>query len=179
MRAVRKLLPGGVDQLCEALEDARLHAFVRQPFLASAFYDLLPMYPLTANLAAVLGAPYESFLRAGIAEQARYDALRVFHRMYDGAGIDDLRTRVARFDAQYMDFGRTEATREGERRIVFRLHDAPAYVAPWLATMKAAYTEEAAHIVGAEGAHCTARGPAPSGTRDGFPLVVIESDLRW
>jgi hypothetical protein len=59
------------------------------------------------------------------------------------------------------------------------LHDSPAYVAPWLTPMKVAYAEEAARIVGAEGARCTARAPVPSGTRDGFPLVLVACDLRW
>jgi hypothetical protein len=179
MRGVSKLLSGGVDQFCEALVDARLHDFVRQPFLASAWYDVLPMYPLASTLAGLLGAPFEEFVRAGIAQQARYDATHVFHRMYDGAAVEDIPVRLSRFEGQYLDFGRTDSTLEGAGRMVARLHDVPAYVAPWLATMKAAYTEEAARIVGASGAQCTALPSVPSGTRAGFPLVLVTCDMRW
>jgi hypothetical protein len=179
MRAVSKLLPGGIDGLCEALDDTRLHDFVRQPFLASAWYDVLPMYPLTSALAGLLGAPFEEFVRAGISQQARYDATHVYHRMYEGAAVDDIPSRLSRFEAQYLDFGRTDSSLEGTGRMIAHLHDVPGYVAPWLATMKAAYTEEAARIAGAAGAQCTAQPPVPSGTRAGFPLVLVTCDLRW
>jgi serine/threonine protein kinase len=177
--AVRKLLPGGVDELCAALDDARLHAFVRQPFLASAWYDVLPMYPLTAALAALVGRPYDAFVRAGILEQARHDALHVFHRMYDGATVEDLVRRMPRFDAQYFDFGRTVIGLQAPGHIVVELRETPAYATPWLGRMKSAYTEEAARILGARRAECVERPPAPAGSRDGFPLVSLAADLRW
>ena len=113
VRAVSKLVAGGVDRFCESLEDVRLREFVRQPFLATGLYDILPMYPLTAQLAGLLGAPYKDFLREGIHEQARYDATHVFHRMYDGAAVEEMPTRITRFEAQYYDFGRSDSSLEG------------------------------------------------------------------
>ena len=179
MRAVSKLVVGGIDRFCDSLEDVRLRGFVRQPFLAASLVDILPIYPLTAHLAALLSAPYKEFLRAGIPEQARYDAGHVFRRLYDGAQVDEMPARITRFEGQYYDFGRSDCTLEGPGHMVLRLHRAPAYVAPWLSTMKAAYTEEAARIIGASDAQCTARHPAPDGEHDGFPLVTIACELRW
>jgi hypothetical protein len=178
VRAVSRLLPGGVDQLCSTLSDKGLSAFVTQPFLASGFYDVLPIYPLTATLAAMARVPFERFLREGSFEQARYDAAHVFRRMYDGAGIEDVPERVARFEAQYYDFGRTEA-RLSPGLIVLHRHDVPEYVSPWLASMKSGYTEEVARIVGASRPHCTARTPVPGHPREGYPLVSISCELRW
>jgi hypothetical protein len=176
---VSRLLPGGIDQLGAAFRDARLAAFVAQPFLASGFYDVLPIYPLTATFAALLRIPFEKFLREGSFEQARYDAAHVFLRMYDGAGIDDLPERIIRFEGQYYDFGRTEVKAPASGVFVLCRHEVPEYVAPWLTSMKAGYSEEVARIVGASRPHCTALTPVPTGERSGYPLVSVMCELRW
>jgi hypothetical protein len=54
---VSRTLPHGLDDLCEALDDAALREFVRQPFLASSRYDVLPIRPLMMTLARLLGRP--------------------------------------------------------------------------------------------------------------------------
>jgi hypothetical protein len=179
VRAASRLAPGGIDRFCGALADARLAAFVTQPFLASGFYDLLPIYPLTATLAALLRIPFDRFVREGTFEQARYDAAHVFRRMFEGKTVEDIPGCVERLEAQYYDFGRTEARMPSPGLIVLHLHDAPEYVSPWLTAMKAGYAEEAARIVGASRPHCTGCTPVPGGKRDGHPLVSVWCELRW
>ncbi len=177
--AASSLVPGGMEKFCWALGDARLAAFVGQPFLASGFYDLLPIYPLTATLAALMRVPFERFLREGASEQARYDAAHVFRRMFEGKGVEDIPDCVNRFEAQYYDFGRTEAKMPSPGLIVLQLHETPEYVSPWLTAMKAGYTEEVARIVGAPRPHCTGGTPVPGGARDGHPLASVWCELRW
>jgi hypothetical protein len=179
VRAAARLVPGGIDGFCRAFADKRLSAFVAQPFLASGFYDLLPIYPLTATLAALLRTPFDRFVREGTFEQARYDAAHVFRRMFESKGVEDIPDCVPRLEAQYYDFGRTEARMPTPGLIVLQLHDAPEYVSPWLTAMKAGYAEEAARILGASRPHCTGGTPVPGGTRDGHPLVSVWCELRW
>jgi hypothetical protein len=172
-------MPGGLDALCDALDDPALRDFVRQPFLASGWYDLLPIQPITHALAKLVHRPFAAVVRTGTMAQARYDAVHVFHRMYDGATVEDMPARIPRFNAQYLDFGRSEVTWAGTKRIVSRCHDAPAYSAEWQGTMMAAYTEESARIGGATGAEATTLPIVALPSRGGFRLATIGCELRW
>jgi hypothetical protein len=111
--------------------------------------------------------------------QARYDALHVFHRLYATSTITDMPTRVPRFNAQYLDFGRSEVVWSGPKQLVSRLHDAPAYSAEWQNAMMAAYTEESARIGGATGVVVTSLPPVALPSRGGFRLATIGCELRW
>jgi hypothetical protein len=172
-------LPGGLDALCEALADARLREFARQPFLASGWYDLLPILPITIAMSEMVGVPFLALVRTGTIAQVRYDALKIFHRMFDGATVEDIPARMPRFNAQYLDFGKTVVTQPEPRLIVVRLEGAPAYSAPWQGTMMAAYTEETARLTGAQGVEATVVAPIASGVQAGFPLVTLGTELRW
>jgi hypothetical protein len=172
-------MSGGLDALCGALEDARLRDFVRQPFLASAWYDLLPIRPITMAMAGLVGVPFLALVRSGTISQARYDALKVFHRMFDGATVEDIPSRIPRFNAQYLDFGHTAATQQEPKRIAVRFEGAPAYTAAWQGAMMSAYTEETARLAGGQGVEITMYPPVPAGSHAGFPLVTLVSELRW
>jgi hypothetical protein len=172
-------LPGGLDALCEALDDARLRDFVRQPFLASGWYDLLPVLPITMAMAEMVGVPFLALVRTGTIAQVRYDALKIFHRMFDGAMVEDIPSRMPRFNAQYLDFGKTVVTQPEPRLIVVRFEGAPAYSSAWQGTMMSAYTEETARLTGGQGVEATVIPPVASGAQAGFPLVTLGTELRW
>ncbi|HEY3818031.1 MAG TPA: hypothetical protein VGL81_12715 [Polyangiaceae bacterium] len=172
-------MPGGLDAFCDVLDDPALRDFVRQPFLASGWYDLLPIQPISHAMAKLLGQPFDAVVRAGTIAQARYDALHVFHRLYDVATVRDMPSRVPRFNAQYLDFGRSEVTWTGPRRLLSRLHEAPAYSAEWQSAMMAAYTEESARIGRAVGVAVTSLPPVALPSRSGFRLVTIGCELTW
>jgi hypothetical protein len=165
--------------VCQASSDPRLPEFLRQPFLASGLYDVLPIYPLSAAIAEVAGQQYEAMVRTGTAMQARYDAEHVFHRMYAGATVEDIGNRVQRFNTQYMDFIVTEAGLEAPNHVVQRQSGIPAYIYPWISLMTAAYMQEAALIAGAKTAEGTPRPPISAGSKHGFPIVTMITDLRW
>ena len=172
-------LPGGLDALCELLDDERLRDFVRQRFLASGWYDLLPIQPITMAMASMVGMPFLAMVRTGTIAQVRYDALKVFHRMYDGASVEDMPSRMPRFNAQYLDFGRTTVSLPEPRRMLVRFEGAPAYSAAWQGAMMAAYTEETARLAGAQGVEMTTQAPAPAGAQAGLPLVTLVGEMRW
>jgi hypothetical protein len=123
--------------------------------------------------------PFSAVVRSGTIAQARYDALHVFHRMYDGATVEDLPARVPRFNAQYLDFGRSEVIWTEPKRILSRLHETPAYAAEWQSAMMAAYTEESARIGGATGVEVTSLAPVALPSRGGFRIATIGCELRW
>jgi hypothetical protein len=176
---VNKALPGGVEALCAALPDPRLAPFIRQPFMATSRYDVLPFHPLSVTLARRLSTPVESMIRTATAMQARYDAKTVYKRIFDATQVSDIADRIGRFNRQYYDFGQFTGTLLGSNRVESRSEGIPAYIASWFAPMHGAYTEEGMRIAGAREVALISQSIEPSGRRDGYPLVTVRMELRW
>jgi tRNA A-37 threonylcarbamoyl transferase component Bud32 len=178
-RFIGRVLPGGLDELVDALEEPSLRTFVRQPFLASSRYDVLPIRPLLAVLARLLGRPFIELTRETAAAQARYDARTVFRQMFGGATLDDWHERATRFGAQYYTFGRFEGKREGPG-VALTIHEGvPEYLAPWYGPMQAAYAEETIRVLGGKNVKGEALPWHRSGELDGLVLVTTCTRTRW
>jgi serine/threonine protein kinase len=175
---VERLLPGGLDRLCSELEDPTLREFIRQPFLATSRYDVLPFVPLSATLARLASQPFDAFVRAATEAQARYDARTVYKRLYDGATKQDAAQRIARFEAQYNDFGDFDAWFDGPNVLVLQRSRFPAYLSPWYRVMHPAYTVEATSIIGMP-AKATEQAATPAGRRKGLDLVTCRCEVHW
>jgi hypothetical protein len=152
---------------------------VQQPFLASGRYDILPFLPLFTTLARLIDAPFETFVRSTAAAQARYDGQTVFKAMWSRASVENLAECVARFGAQYYDFGKFSGSVPEPNVMVIEHSDVPAYLFPWYRPMHVSYTAECMRLLGA--AEVTANEPEaiPAGSRGGFPLVSTRIELRW
>jgi serine/threonine protein kinase len=174
----RTALPGGLDALCEQLDDDSLRQFVRQPFLATSRYDVLPFVPLSATLARMVGTSFDEFVRRASMAQARYDARTVYQRLYDGATKQDTPARIARFEAQQNDFGAFEAWFDGPDLLFLQRTGMPAYLAPWYGVMHPAYTQEATELIGAP-ARAVELPVVPCGKREGFDLVRTRCEVHW
>jgi len=176
---VERAIPGGMDRFCDALDDARLRDFVRQPFLASGRYDVLPFVPLSAALAKLVGVSFDQFVRTATTGQVRYDARTIFHLIFAGATMEDLPARFVRFGSQYYDYGEHRGWHEGPRRVVLLHAGIPKYLHRWFGPMQLAYAEETARIVGAENVVGVTRPAVPAGERYRFELVDAATELTW
>jgi serine/threonine-protein kinase len=179
MHLVATALPGGLDALCSVIEDPSVADFVRQPFLATEWYDLFPMLPLMAATARALGRPLDQITREGAMAQCRYDASTVFRTMFTAATLETVVDRMGRFGARYYDFGTFDGWLEGPGRMIVRKVGVPAYVEPWFAPMHAGYSEETVRTLGAKHAEGTERATLPMPPVHGFPMVTIVSEVRW
>jgi serine/threonine protein kinase len=176
---VNKLLPGGMDAFCGALDDEHLRSFVRQPFLASGRYDIFPFLPLFVALSRQLDMPFEGLVRGTAAAQARYDGRTVFKAIWNVNAPGGIAERITRFGAQYYDFGKLTGTLP-EPNVLDIVHaGVPAYVYPWYAPMHVAYTEECVRFLG--GIEVTSEPPQAvlAGTHEGYALVTARTQLRW
>ncbi len=174
-----KLLPGGVDAFCEALPDTRLHAFLRQPFLASARYDVFPFVPLYAALARMLDVPFAKLVRESCAAQCRYDTQTVYKAIWANASFETIADRIARFGQQYCDFGKISASSPRQNALAFVHSGWPAYVLPFFEEMNVGYTGEALRFVGAEDVELVMREVEPSGKQHGYELVTVRTEYQW
>jgi serine/threonine protein kinase len=172
-------LAGGLDALCDAFEDRRIADFLRQPFLATALYDVLPLYPITAALARLSGQSLDAFVRHAAAAQARYDARTVYKSIFHGTEVNDIPLRISRFNSRYYDFGEFVGVVGTKNRFSIEHRAIPAYVLPWWSPMNEAYTAECARIRGANEVTSVATAPVPAGSRDRFDLASIRIDVEW
>jgi serine/threonine-protein kinase len=173
-------VPGGLDAVCDALDDPRLKDFVRQTFLAASWYDILPLLPAMGAVARVLGRPLDHVTRLAAISQCRYDASNVFRLMYSTGRVEDIVERVPRLGSRYYDFGAASGWHEGPGHVALRQTLVPEYLEPWFVPMHAAYSEEAARVLGAkEVESIERRDPQRPTAHAGFPVMTVTSDVRW
>jgi eukaryotic-like serine/threonine-protein kinase len=176
---VSRALRGGLEELSEALEDPSLREFIRQPFLASSRYDVLPMRPIMATLAPMVGRSFVDLVRVQTAAQARYDARTVFRQMFGAATLDSWHERVTRHGVQYYTFGRLEGTAIAQGVVLMRHEGVPEYLAPWYAPMQAMYAEQTVRILGGKNVTSELLPWQPFGDVDGLPTLVTGSKILW
>jgi hypothetical protein len=176
---VTRVLPGGVEELCDAMVDPALRDFFRQPFLASSRYDVLPIRPLAHTLARVLGRPFGELVAAGAQAQARYDYRTVFRHMMGGATLDNWHERSTRFGSQYYSFGPFEGAAVAPGVVVTKHTGVPEYLAPWFAPMQAAYAEETVRALGGKNVRSEVLAWEPHTPFHGLATVVTGSKVLW
>jgi serine/threonine protein kinase len=174
-----KGLDGGIDAVEAELDDERLHGFLRQPFLASSWHDILPMMPINAAIARVLRKPLEVLAREQGADQARFDGEHVYRRLFDAMTFENLPALMARFERQYYDFGDSQAELVAPGHVLLRRLGVPEFISRWYAPMHAAYAEQLLRTKGATFVESTVSPATSAGKRDGFPIVDIDTHLLW
>jgi serine/threonine protein kinase len=176
---VEQALPGGMADLLSALGDPALGEFVTQPFLASSRYDALPLRPLMACVAAIVGRSFDQFVETAASAQASYDRRRVFRQMYASATLDNWHERLLRFGAQYHEFAQLEAIPEGPDTVLQRNVGVPAYLAPWYAAMQRGYSTGVLRALGARDIVAKTLPAEPSEPVSGFPTMTTFTHVSW
>ncbi len=174
-----QVLPGGLDDLVDALDDVSLRDFLAQPFLASSRYDVLPIRPLTAQVAQLLGKAFDDLVSSGSAAQVRYDARTVFKNLFGGATLDNWHERALRHSAQYYGFGQYTSEREADGAVVLRHIGVPEYLAPWFAPMQRGYSSETVRLLGAAKVEAETLPWVPGQDAHGFPTGTMGTRVTW
>jgi serine/threonine protein kinase len=179
VQLVERRVPGGVQALEHELDDARLVPFLRQPFLAASWYDILPMIPVNAAIARLLGKPLDVLGREQGAQQARHDVEQIYRRLFDAMTFDNVPTLLARFGRQYYDFGDCTGEQVSPGHVVIVRQGLPDFVLRWFSPMHAAYAEQILRMKGATFVEAIPQPPRESGSRAGITLVDLATDIFW
>jgi serine/threonine-protein kinase len=179
VRLIEKRVPGGMDALEREANDARLSTFIRQPFLAASRYDLLPMTPIVVGIARLLGQPLEALATELGAREAAHDIERLYGRLFAALTFENLPLFLARFDAQYYDFGDCAGELVAPGHVVLRRAGLPEYVVSWIPPMYSSYIGEILERKGAGHVEVAPRPPRDAGMRGSFAIVDLEFDVRW
>jgi serine/threonine protein kinase len=179
VQLIERRVPGGLPGLLRELDDGRIVPFLRQPFLAASWYDILPMMPINATIARVLGKPLDVLGREQGAQQARHDVEQVYRRVFDAMTFDNVPSVLARFGRQYYDFGDCTGEQISPGHVVVLREGLPEFVVRWFAPMHAAYAEQILRMKGATFVEAIAQRPRDAGARAGVALVDLATDIFW
>ena len=174
-------VPGGLRAMAEVAksEDEVLHRFISQNFLASAWYDLLPL-PMIDSLAARLcNEPRVPFIRTAARTQAREELggiYRMFLKLLSPATVSQYLPRIA---AQYYDFGTVETNLESDSTVLVVRTGMPLVIADWLQAVALEYVEVALELSGAKGVLVRALPREPGGDYKGFPVCNLRARIQW
>jgi serine/threonine protein kinase len=180
-------LPRGLDTLCDAIADPAVREFIRQPFLASGRYDLLPVLPICVALADVLKVGLDELVRQGSATQAAYDIRTIFRSVIEVRPIDEVAERMARLGARFYGFGTFSersplaltGARTAEDEVSLVHAGVPAYVLPWYEPMIASYTATIAEALSGRKVSSSSYEVTAREKRGAFTVVTGAVHVRW
>ena len=179
VRLVEQMIPEGLAGIDEELADPRVSAFVRQPFIDTSRYDILPMLPLNVAIARMLGKSLDGLASEQGAGQARYDVRYVYQRLFKATSFDQMAEFLNRYGMQYYETGECVSEQPAPNHVVVRRRRLPAYVLPWYAPLHGSYGAEVLRLKGATKVEIKVRPPVEIGTRHGVAIVDLFVDLRW
>lgn len=172
-------VPGGVDAMLAGLSDERLRSFFRQPFLASSWYDILPLLPAGRVCASLMKLPYDQYLRERTRAQARADMSGIYSVMLKVVSPESVALRLPRIVSQYFDFGRVETRRQGPRLVLCTSSGIPRVLHHWYETVVTSYVTVALDIARAGPASVEHEPPEPDGAVVGAATSRFRWTIRW
>lgn len=181
MSYCERKVPGGVRAMLEvaAIEDDALSRFMRQNFLASGWYDLLPLPMIDALAARLCNEPRAPFVRTAARVQAREELggiYKVFLKLLSPSTVSQYLPRIA---AQYYDFGTVETRQESETSVLVIRTGMPVDIADWLQAVALEYLEVALELSGAKGVYVRALPREPDAEYKGFPACKLRARIQW
>lgn len=130
---------GGIRAFFAALPSNALRDFFGQPFLASSFYDLLPLAAGSAVVAEMTRTPLETFAQQQGRAQAMHDVQNAYRALLLGRTADDFHLRLRPLANRYYNFGEWEVLREDAQRIRIACRGIPAWLMAWFSPMLSGY----------------------------------------
>lgn len=171
--------PGGVAGLLARIADEEITAFTEQPFMASSWYDALPMMPLSLAHAHALGVPFHHHLRDRGRQVAERDVPGIYRVLLRLATPELVASRLPRASTQYFDFGAAEA--ETLRPGLVRVWQAgvPVTLVPLIAATTEGFVSAAMEMSGARRVHVRCVDTPRDGERGGVSTLRVVLEVAW
>ncbi|NLY94468.1 MAG: hypothetical protein GXY23_10635 [Myxococcales bacterium] len=132
-------VPGGVDAMKAAFPDPAVAAFFDQVFLASNFYDVMPLAHAGVICADLTGLPFHEFVRRRTIAQAEADIRGVYKWLLSILSPRMIGSRLPKVLAQYLDYLTFEPIESSPKRVVGRLKGIPIELGCWQSAVFEAY----------------------------------------
>lgn len=146
---VEAQVPGGVAAMQSAISDSAVSAFFDQTFLASNFYDVMPLAHAGVVCAELSGLPFYEFVRRRTVAQAESDVRGVYKWLLSLLSPRMVASRLPKVIAQYLDYLVFEPVEATPARVVGRLRGIPLELRGWQAAVFEAYYTHVFEVGGA------------------------------
>jgi hypothetical protein len=170
---------GGMGALLASIDQPALRAFIEQPFLASAWYDVLPVAPLVVAEARATRQSTEAYLRERTRFQAKQDLGGVYKFILWLASPEAVAQRLPRMLTKLFDFGEMSVAVVEPRHVRATVTGYPALLSDWYVNTFDVYAEAALKAAGAGLVGVTASSPRVTDRRHAVDLVTFVLDVRW
>jgi hypothetical protein len=175
-------VPGGMAALLKGIEstgDTPLAEFLRKPFLASGWYDILPILAMSATAARLRQMQHAQLVRENAAWLAERDLRGVYRMVLAILSIEAVATRLGKLSMQYFDFGSAETRKIGDRTVESVRSGIPAQLASWFIFAADGFVPVALRMAGAKTVSIRHGHPRPDAAVQGCPAVQIRFELEW
>ena len=132
-------LPGGVDAMKAAFDDPAVAAFFDQTFLASTFYDVMPLAHAGVICADLSGLPFFDFVKRRAIAQAESDIRGIYKWLLSVLSPRMVGSRLTKVLSQYLDYLEFELVESTPRRVIGRLKGIPPELKGWQSAVFEAY----------------------------------------
>lgn len=176
---IREQVPGGMAAVLAKLPDEASRAFLQQTFISSAWYDIMPLVPITAACASVKRQTHGAFLREFANFQATRDGNGIYRVLLKVITPEMLVSALPRTVRRYFDFVTSEAKKNGPRDTTLFISGIPATFAEIYTLVTEVFVTRALTAAGAKSPRVSTSAPMPAGSAHGVPIVRFERHIVW
>lgn len=172
-------LPGGSAAVRALLPSDAHRRFYEQTFLASGWYDVMPMLFADAAAAKVAGVSFERSLRQGTRRQAHRVLSGIYRSFVKLMVPSAVAWALPRLAANYYDFGEVTTERVGAQHVRGVVRGIPVVAADWYAITSLEFVLVALELCGCVRPTLDWEIPAGANVREGYAITDLGFDIRW
>ncbi len=170
---------GGLRTVQAELPEGRLRDFIGQRFLPGSLYEVMVVPTLIEAEARALGQPLDRYLTFRTRWQAKRDIGGVYRLLLKLTSPELVAARLPKVVVQMFNFATTTHRDLGDKHVQLEVRGVPQALAAWLEVGFKVYVETALTLAGARHPELSLMRQEASGSREGFPLVTLQGDVRW
>jgi hypothetical protein len=171
---------GGATAVQERLDGAELRGFLDLPFTGDAWYDVLPMVPITEAAARVKGVAHAKLVRESVAWGAIRDLQGPFKAVLERASLDQMVRQLPNICKMYFDFGSADGRVVRPGLYQADLSGIPEPLVKWLVYAVEGFVPVALTLAGATDVRLRGIAPAkPDSQVRGVQTVHLRFEVAW
>src|SRR5262249_24363073 len=172
-------VPGGIEAVLASLPEGRLQTFFSQTFLASSWYDVLPIVQISGAAAKVSKVPHRELIVANARTVARRDIPTIYKLLLRLSSPEAVVLRMPKASMRYFDFGESSASMKQPRVCEAYQKGIPRELAGWFFHAAEGFTEVALGLAGAKDIKVRVDSPVIDGERKGALTVTLRLEMTW
>jgi hypothetical protein len=169
---------GGCDAVRAHL-DPELAAFFDQTFFSGAWYDVMPLLPISMAAARAARMPHSRMVRENAQWVAKRDLRGIYRLVVAVASVEMVVERLPGLSLRYFDFGHADGRMVGDKSFESTRSGIPAPLADWFAVATLGFVPYALGLAGAKDVRVHASPHAPDGHGHGMALVKTKFEISW